>query len=87
MAIGPVATYAANILGDVTMAIYNFSPVVAGVFIGGLWQVFVMFGLHWGLVPIAFNSLATVGYDTVLATSVAVCFASNRCCFGYISKN
>lgn len=61
MAIGPVATYAANILGDVTMAIYNFSPVVAGVFIGGLWQVFVMFGLHWGLVPIAFNSLATVG--------------------------
>ena len=75
MAIGPVATYAANILGDVTMAIYNFSPVVAGVFIGGLWQVFVMFGLHWGLVPIAFNSLATVGYDTVLATSVAVCFA------------
>ena len=76
MAIGPVATYAANILGDVTMAIYNFSPVVAGVFIGGFWQVFVMFGLHWGLVPIALNSISNVlGYDTVLATSVAVCFA------------
>lgn len=75
IAIGPVATYAADMLGNITMAIYNFSPLVAGLFIGGFWQVFVMFGLHWGLVPIAFNNLATVGYDTVLATSVAVCFA------------
>ena len=34
-----------------------------------------MFRLHWGLVPIAFNNLAVLGYDSVLATSVAVCFA------------
>ena len=75
MAIGPVTTYASNWLGDITLAVYNFSPIVAGVLIGGLWQVFVMFGLHWGLVPLALNNLAVLGYDPLLATSVAVCFA------------
>ena len=84
--IGPVATYASNLLGDITMAIYNFSPIIAGLFIGGFWQVFVMFGLHWGLVPISFNNLATFGYDTVLAASVAVCFAQTGVVLAILAK-
>lgn len=75
MVIGPVASYAANLLGDITLGIYNFSPIVAGLFIGGFWQVFVMFGLHWGLVPISMNNISVLGYDALLATSVTVCFA------------
>ena len=75
MAIGPVATIASNWLGDITLAVYNFSPILAGLFIGGFWQVFVMFGLHWGLVPLAMNNLAVLGYDPILAASIAVCFA------------
>ncbi len=73
--VGPAATWAGDLLGSVTSTIYNFSPVVAGIFLGGFWQIFVMFGLHWGLVPIALNNLAVMGYDAVLATTVAVCFA------------
>jgi PTS system beta-glucosides-specific IIC component len=75
LAIGPVSTWAGQLLGAITAAIYNFSPIVAGLFIGAFWQVFVIFGLHWGLVPIAFNNLATLGYDSVLALSVAASFA------------
>ncbi|MEX0057673.1 beta-glucoside-specific PTS transporter subunit IIABC [Clostridium butyricum] len=75
LAIGPVATYASNGLGHVTMSIYNLSPVLAGIFIGGFWQIFVMFGLHWGLVPIAINNVSVLGYDTIVAVSCAVCFA------------
>ncbi|WP_054743613.1 beta-glucoside-specific PTS transporter subunit IIABC [Cellulosilyticum ruminicola] len=75
MAIGPVATWASNLLGAATLAVYNFSPVLAGLVIGGFWQVFVMFGLHWGLVPLAMNNLSVLGYDPLLATSVPVCFA------------
>ena len=33
MAIGPVATWASNLLGDISLAVYNFSPVIAGLFI------------------------------------------------------
>ena len=75
IAVGPVASSAANMLGDVTLAIYNLSPIVAGIFIGGFWQVFVMFGLHWGLVPIAINNIAVLGSDSIVASSIAVCFA------------
>lgn len=86
MAIGPVSTYASNLLGTVTTGIYNFSPVVAGVFIGAFWQVFVMFGLHWGLVPIAMNNIAVLGYDPVVAASMAVCFAQTGVVLAILMK-
>lgn len=86
MAIGPVTTYASNWLGDITLAVYNFSPIAAGLLIGGFWQVFVMFGLHWGLVPLALNNLAVLGYDPLLATSVAVCFAQTGVVIAILAK-
>ena len=75
MAIGPVATWGSNLLGDVTLSIYNFSPLLAGLFLGGFWQVFVLFGLHWGLTPVCMNNLSVLGFDPILATTIAVCFA------------
>jgi beta-glucoside PTS system EIICBA component len=75
LAIGPISTWAGSLLGAATIWIYELSPIVAGLIIGGLWQVFVIFGLHWGLVPIAINNLTTMGNDPVLATTVMVCFA------------
>lgn len=73
--IGPIATWAGQNLGSITLGIYNFSPLVAGLFIGGFWQVFVIFGLHWGLVPVAINNISMLGYDTILAMSFAASFA------------
>lgn len=73
--IGPIATWAGNLLGQSTLLIYNLSPIIAGIFVGGLWQLLVIFGLHWGLVPIAINNLTTLGADPVLATTIAASFA------------
>ncbi|MFC4319990.1 beta-glucoside-specific PTS transporter subunit IIABC [Litchfieldia salsa] len=73
--IGPIATWAGNLLGMATLFIYNLSPILAGIFVGGLWQLLVIFGLHWGLVPIAINNLTTMGADPVLATTFAASFA------------
>ncbi|MCM3729494.1 beta-glucoside-specific PTS transporter subunit IIABC [Neobacillus cucumis] len=75
LVIGPVATWAGTLLGAATLWIYKLSPVVAGLILGGFWQIFVIFGLHWGLVPIAINNLTTLHFDPVLATTVMVCFA------------
>ncbi len=47
----------------------------AGIFLGGLWQVFVIFGLHWGLVPVAINNLTSLGLDPILALVFAASFA------------
>ncbi len=73
--IGPVATWAGQILGVLTLGIYNFNPIIAGLFIGGFWQIFVIFGLHWGIVPIGINNIAVMGYDTILAMTFAASFA------------
>jgi len=75
LAIGPISTWAGKIIGTVTLTIYNFSPIVAGIFLGAFWQVFVIFGLHWGLIPIAINNMVTMGSDPVLALIIAASFA------------
>ena len=33
---------------------------------GGFWQIFVMFGLHWGLIPLIINNFTVLGYDTMI---------------------
>ncbi|HGM3506854.1 TPA: glucose PTS transporter subunit IIA [Clostridioides difficile] len=75
MVIGPIATYASNIVGNGFLALFNFSSVLCGVLTGLLWQVLVIFGLHWGLVPIAISNLMTMGSDTILVGAFAPSFA------------
>ena len=75
LVIGPIATWAGQLVGAAATAIYDFSPVLAGLFIGGMWQVFVIFGLHWGLVPIMINNISVLGYDPVVMSHFAASFA------------
>ena len=64
--VGPLTTWLGLFLGQLLSASYNLSPILSGILIGGFWQVFIMFGLHWGFIPIALNNLATLGYDVVM---------------------
>lgn len=73
--IGPITTWASKLIGVGTLAVYDFSPIVAGLLLGGLWQLFVIFGLHWGLIPIAILNLTTQGFDTILSLSFVASFA------------
>ncbi len=75
LVIGPIATWAGQLVGAAALVIYNLSPVVAGFFIGTFWQVFVMFGLHWGLVPIMINNISVYGYDPLIVTYFGASFA------------
>lgn len=73
--IGPIAVWAGDLLGQGTLWVYNLSPVIAGLFLGGFWQVFVIFGLHWGLIPVALNNIATLHADPILAMTFGASFA------------
>lgn len=75
LAIGPVMNWASNLIGVIFTNIYGFSPIVFGILLVALWQVLVMFGLHWGLVPIAILDFSTKGWSTLLVASTAICFA------------
>lgn len=73
--IGPIFSWAATGVGNLLILIYNFAPWLAAGLIGGLWQILVIFGLHWGLVPIAINNVATKGFDPIIASSFTASFA------------
>ncbi|WP_314060984.1 beta-glucoside-specific PTS transporter subunit IIABC [uncultured Vagococcus sp.] len=75
LAIGPVINFATLLIGQGFTAIYTFSPVIYGILLGFFWQVLVVFGLHWSLVPLSIMSLMTYGYSTVLVSVFGTTFA------------
>ncbi|EOV8089170.1 PTS beta-glucoside transporter subunit IIABC [Providencia rettgeri] len=66
LVIGPSATWLSLLIADTFQTIYNFTPVIAGAFMGAIWQVCVIFGLHWGIVPISINNLSVYGQDALV---------------------
>lgn len=73
--IGPIASWLSSALGYGVTNLYEFSPAVTGLIIGILWQVLVIFGLHWGLIPLAILNIGNVGYDPLLALAFTCSFA------------
>ena len=67
--IGPIATYGSNIIASGIMQVRSFSPMIAGALVGGLWQILVVFGLHWGIVPLGQINLAMYGRNTINAVT------------------
>lgn len=63
---GPLGTVIGNVLANFYDMIYGFSPILAGVLFGFLWQPMVVFGIQWGLVPVILEHINTIGYDTML---------------------
>lgn len=67
LAVGPVLSIFSQGLADATMWIYNLSPVIAGVILGALWQLIVIFGLHYAFIPVLINNITTLHFDPVNA--------------------
>ncbi len=84
--IGPVASGIANILALFFNTINAISPVLMGAVVGFFWQILVMFGLHWSLVPIAMSNLSTSGQDIILVAMVGTTFAQTGACLGIWAK-
>ena len=72
--VGPVANTFSDGLTSLFQAIMNFSPIVFGLILGILWQVLVMFGMHWALVPLAILDVATNGSSSILSAALFPCF-------------
>ncbi len=73
--IGPVVSAFTSLLTDGFAAIYNFSPVVSGLVVGFAWQILVIFGLHWAIIPLAIMNIGNMGYDTILVGQFGTTFA------------
>lgn len=78
LVIGPISAILCSIITMIFSAVYSIPVVggaVAGILIGAFWQVLVIFGLHWGLVPLGLINYSTLGYDYILSPYFCVSFA------------
>lgn len=64
LVLGPAGNWLGRGIADLFLMIQGFSPVLTGVLFAVLWQVLVVFGIHWAMVPIFINNIATNGFDT-----------------------
>ncbi len=74
--LGPIATFGSTLISEFTLAIRSFSPLLAGAIVGGTWQILVIFGMHWGFIPVYINNVMTLGYDNVMMPFFACTFAT-----------
>lgn len=87
--IGPIASILCSILSLIFNVIYGIPVVggiIGGVLIGAFWQVLVIFGLHWGLVPLAMINYGLLGYDFILSPYFCVSFAQTFVVLAIILK-
>ncbi|MGM0110036.1 PTS transporter subunit EIIC [Enterococcus sp. DIV0187] len=87
LALGPVFTEVGKLLGNVVMGMYGLSPILAGLFFGAFWQVCVMFGIHYALIPVltdivlregssAFNPILGMGVWALAGASLGFALRS-----------
>lgn len=75
--LGPVATFGSTLISEFTLMIRSFSPLLAGGIVGFTWQILVIFGMHWGFIPVYINNVMTLGYDNVMMPFFACTFATS----------
>lgn len=85
--IGPLGTIIGSILSKGVNGLYEFSPLLTGIALGGLWQILVVFGMHWGFVPLTLLNFSTLGYDRLLPMSIAGVIAQSGAAFGVFLKS
>lgn len=86
LAFGPIGNTIGGAIGGIYNTLYNLSPIVAGLVVGGLWEVLVIFGVHWGITPVTVGNYANLGYDTFTGLQASAVFSQAGATFGVFLK-
>ena len=84
--VGPVTTFGSMIVSNIIFKIRDFSPLLAGAVIGATWQILVIFGMHWALLPLHFYNIISLGADNVITPYFGSTFASVGVIFAILLK-
>lgn len=86
LVIGPLSDSLATGIANGYNYLYNLAPAVAATVIGGLWQVVVIFGVHWGVTPMCLANYDLYGMDTFQAFQTMAVIAQAGAVFGVFVK-
>ena len=85
--IGPASAITANGIAKGYNFLAGTAPALAGAIIGGLWQVVVIFGVHWGITPVVLANFDMYGCDTFQAFQTIAVVAQVAAAFGVFIKS
>ncbi|MBQ9049281.1 MAG: PTS glucose transporter subunit IIA [Lachnospiraceae bacterium] len=72
--LGPIGNILGNIMSGVFSAMYNFVPWLTVGILSAAMPFIVMTGMHYALIPLCMNNMATLGYDVIVLVTM---FCSN----------
>ncbi|GFZ32111.1 PTS beta-glucoside transporter subunit EIIBCA [Clostridium zeae] len=86
LVIGPIGDKLGKLLAGGYTALYSINPMIGGAIVATVWPVLIIFGLHWGFVPIVTNNLAIYGRDTLFTITGPNNFAQAGAALGVFLK-
>lgn len=87
MLIGPAANVVSGVIAGGITSAYNVSPIIAGLLLGGLWQVLVLFGVHMAIVAIGIMQIASGQPSPIFSLFFAATFAQTATVFAIWLKS
>jgi len=86
IAIGPLTTWAAMGVASAYNTLFAAAPALAAAVIGGVWQIIVIFGVHWGITPVIMANFDANGYDSFQAYQTIAVIGQMAAVFGVFLK-
>jgi PTS system beta-glucosides-specific IIC component len=83
---GPFGVYAGNFIAGAINILLTSNGLITGALIGGIWNVFVVFGLQWAVNPMMINNIGTVGFDFIVPLTGAANFGQAGAALGVYLK-
>lgn len=68
--LGPLGTVIGNVLSGAVSFLYTTCPWLTVCVLSALMPFIVMTGMHYALVPLYYNNLATLGYDVIVKVTM-----------------
>lgn len=72
--LGPIGNVLGNLMSGVFSAMYNAVPWLTVAILSAIMPFIVMTGMHYALIPLCMNNMATLGYDVIVLVTM---FCSN----------
>lgn len=86
LVIGPISDSVASAIAVGYNFLVNHVPVLAATIVGGIWQIIVIFGVHWGVTPMVLANFSNNGCDSFQAFQTCAVIAQAAACFGVFFK-
>jgi len=86
LTIGPIGLYSSEVVAKFVITAYNVNPVIASALFAALYQVLVIFGMHWIFTPVIINDITSGGRSVMKAATLPSVIAQAGAVFGVMLK-